>query len=635
MTIKEIAKLAGVSISTVSKVINNKDQSIAPETRAHVLRIVKEYNYTPYGEIKNISHKKTFVIGILLSNASQNNRMLTGILQAAQDNGYNIMLFDSCNSMDTELKNITSLCKQHIDGVIWEPVSVKSHEYSRYLEEQNIKICMINDSFSPSYSIDYAQMGYYLTQNLISYRHSKLGCLLKKESLRSALVLEGFKKCLYDNHISLYDNMVFYHTNEDYSSKILNQNITGIVSSHFALALDLYERLDKLHYYIPSDLSLVSLKDDVRENLTFPHISSCKIPNYEFGYYICKELISDCENKELSRSYLFGSAFSLDNTDSLEIPFSLRAEKLVVIGSINMDNTFNVDKLPQLGKTTTILNLTTTPGGKGVNQAIGAAKLGREVALIGQIGNDTDSDQILDTLEKSKVCVNGVHRDMHSTTGKAYIYIENNGESTITILPGANYNLSVTSLEKCQYLLKNAGFCLISTEIPEQIVYTAAKMAHRNSIKTILKPAALKSISRELLSLIDIFIPNQQEAAILCPNYSDIREQAEYFIDQGAKVVIITLGHQGCFFKTSQTEKSFPAASTTPTDTTGGADAFICALASYLVEGYSIEKAIQIATYAAAFCVARQGVVNALVDKTTLESLIMNREPNLLLMPPQ
>lgn len=635
MTIKEIARLAGVSISTVSKVINNKDQSIAPETRAHVLRIVKEYNYTPYGEVKNISHKKTFIIGVLLSNASQNNRMLTGILQAAQDNGYNIILFDSCNNTDMELKNITSLCRQHIDGVIWDPVNEKSREYSRYLEEQNIKICTINDSYSPSYSIDYEQMGYYLTQNLIGYRHSKLGCLLKEGSLRSALVLEGFKKCLYDNHISLYDNMVFYHTNEDYISKILNQDITGIVSSHFALALDLYERLDKLHYYIPSDLSLVSLKDDVRENLTFPHISSCRIPNYEFGYYICKELISDCENGEPSRSYLFGSDFSLDSTDSLEIPFSLRTEKLVVIGSINMDNTFNVDKLPQLGKTTTILNLTTTPGGKGVNQAIGAAKLGREVALIGQIGNDTDSDQILDTLEKSKVSITGVHRDMHSTTGKAYIYIENNGESTITILPGANYNLSVTSLEKCQYLFKHAGFCLISTEIPEQIVYTAAKIAYQNNIKIILKPAALKTISRELLSLIDIFIPNQKEAAILCPDCSDIRKQAEYFIKQGAKVVIITLGHQGCLFKTPQVEKAFPAAPATPTDTTGGADAFICALASYLVEGYSIEKAIQIATYAAAFCVARQGVVNALVDKTTLESLIMNREPHLLLMPRQ
>ncbi|MFQ7549916.1 MAG: LacI family DNA-binding transcriptional regulator [Blautia marasmi] len=69
MTIKEIASLAGVSISTVSKIVNNKDENINPETRSRVLKIVKEYNYTPYGMVKNISSAKSFLLGVLLRTA--------------------------------------------------------------------------------------------------------------------------------------------------------------------------------------------------------------------------------------------------------------------------------------------------------------------------------------------------------------------------------------------------------------------------------------------------------------------------------------------------------------------------------------------------------------------------------------
>ena len=102
MTIKEIAKLAGVSISTVSKIVNQKDQNINPKTRDRVLQIVKEYNYTPYGTVKNLSTAKSFVIGVLLRDASKSAMVLHGILQTAQKRGYNIMLLDSQKALRHE-----------------------------------------------------------------------------------------------------------------------------------------------------------------------------------------------------------------------------------------------------------------------------------------------------------------------------------------------------------------------------------------------------------------------------------------------------------------------------------------------------------------------------------------------------
>ena len=109
-----------------------------------------------------------------------------------------------------------------------------------------------------------------------------------------------------------------------------------------------------------------------------------------------------------------------------------------------------------------------------------------------------------------------------------------------------------------------------------------------------------------------------------------MEEQAEYFLGKGIEVVIITLGEEGCYLKTADMERYFPAADFMSIDATGGADAFISAFASYLSEGYSLERAVRVAMYAAGFCVSRQGVVPALVDRNTLETHISKMEPELL-----
>ncbi len=630
MTIKEIANLAGVSISTVSKIVNNKDQNINPETRSRVLKIVKDYNYTPYGNAKSISTAKSFLIGVLLRNGSESNLLLTGILCAAQEYGYSILLYNSECSAELELKHITSLCKNNVDGVIWEPVSEQSAQHELYFSEQNISVCYVNGFSEDSFYIDFARMGYVLTQKLLDYRHIRIACLLKEKSLRSSMVLDGFKKCLYENQIPYSDTMELYISDTEYFSKIINHGISGIVSSHFASSLMLYEQMERLHYYIPSDLSLVSLRNDIREGISFPHISSLKIPYMEFGHYICEELIKKCEKKESRSDYLFAVPLSFDQEDSLEPPPFMRVKKLVVVGSINLDVTFNVDWLPQAGKTTTILNSTTTAGGKGANQSVGAAKLHREVSLIGEVGNDADATFLLETLERENVSTQGIHRYLGSQTGKAYIYIESSGESTITILSGANGKLSAEKIRRRQHLFKNAGFCLLATEIPIDTVIEAAKIAREYGAKNILKPAALKAIPKQLLALTDIFIPNRKEAATLCPSCDSIEEQAAYFFEKGIEVVIITLGDEGCYLKTADTAKFFPASDFVSIDATGGADAFISAFASYLSEGFSLEHSIRIATYAAGFCVSRQGVVPALVDRNTLETHIGKVEPALL-----
>ena len=200
----------------------------------------------------------------------------------------------------------------------------------------------------------------------------------------------------------------------------------------------------------------------------------------------------------------------------------------------------------------------------------------------------------------------------------------------ITILAGANQNLSSDDIALYDHLFEHSEYCLLQTEVPEEAVIAAARQAAMHGTKTILKPAAINQISSSLMQYIDIFVPNKKEAEILCPQVADVEGKAEAFISMGAKTVIITLGHHGCYIRDSSFCGFLDAADFLPVDTTGAADAFISTLAVYLLHGYSLVKAAKIASYAAGFCVSRQGVIPALIDRNSLETYIARKEPELL-----
>ena len=156
-----------------------------------------------------------------------------------------------------------------------------------------------------------------------------------------------------------------------------------------------------------------------------------------------------------------------------------------------------------------------------------------------------------------------------------------------------------------------------------EAVEAAAVIARSQGVKTILKPSSVTSLPDALLQNTDIFLPNRAEMAILCneaPAFApeDLSRQADRFLQKGTGAVIITLGGDGCFLKDQTGSMHFPAADFIPMDKTGGSDAFISALTSYLLYGYDLPAAIRIANYAAGFCISRQGIVPALIDQTSL-----------------
>lgn len=630
MNIKEIAKLAGVSTSTVSKIVNQKDSSISKETREKVLKIVKEYNYTPYSSASISPHQKTWTLGILLRSSISFDKTLDGLIQTAQSNGYTTIVCNSYSNPNQELKNITSLCKSNVDGIIWEPVCDQSLENAFHIEKKEIPYLTLGPAGGKDrITLPYEEFAYRLTGEMIKNGHKNIACLLTK-GRRTSDFLSGYKKCLFENHLTLNEDLIFYEFTESLIYKINTHQISAIVSSHYQKALEFYQLMDSLHYRIPEDFSLISLKNDNSEILGFPDISTYTVATMEFGAFLCDKIIHLITKKERKESP-FSQKFHLDNVSTIGSPYTFNSAKITVVGSINMDIYLNVPQLPHTGKTVSTSVSSVYPGGKGINQAIGAARLGHQVSLIGNVGSDTDSDQIYQTLIENGIDTTGVRRCTQAHTGKAYIFLDSAGDSMISILTGANALFTPQDIRKEKHLFENSGYCLIQSEIPPDTLMEACQIAHEHNAKTIVKPSACSSMTREMLSMIDIIIPNEDELFELCSKYYPSMEaQAASMLECGIQVVIVTLRERGCYVKTKDWDGYFSAAQFPAIDKTGASDAFISAFASYLLYGYDLKSAVKIATYAAGFCISREGVLPALIDKSSLESYINQNEPGLL-----
>lgn len=635
MTIKDIAQLAGVSISTVSKIINGKDEYINPQTRDRVLQIVKEYNFTPYSHIKSNASGKNFILGVLLRHAQHSSQILNGILSTAQEHGYGILLLESMDDQTAEKKHITKMCRSNIDGLIWEPINAESIECSPELDKHHIPFCVMNAPCYPgSYMIDYETIGFALTTKLIENGHTNIACLLQDHRAESIPFLNGFQKCLYENNLVYSKDHLYRNVTENFISDIQQLGITGVVSSSFDLSSAAYRSFVRQHFRIPDDCSLITLSENDNMNCISPELSALSIPVSSFGNHICLQLIQICEKAaDFTPHYLFMPEVKLCHKKSIGPPHSSKRKSLLCIGAIHKDTTFNVNMLPQLGNTSKILNAYISVGGKGANQSIGIKRLGHEPSLIASVGNDYDATFILNSLENAGISTDGVCRCPDTPTGQAYIYLEADGESAISILPGANNTLAPQDIKNNIHLFDNASFCLLSGEISTNTVIEAASTAREQKVPVIFKPTTIQELPGQLCQCISIFVPNEKESSDLCPYSGSIEQRADYFFNLGIPVIIITLGGQGCYVKTAQTAQYFPAVNLNTVDMTGGADAFISALACYLCDGYSLNQSVQIAMTAAAFCISKPGASSALIDKDSLELYISRVCPDLLQHP--
>lgn len=291
---------------------------------------------------------------------------------------------------------------------------------------------------------------------------------------------------------------------------------------------------------------------------------------------------------------------------------------VVIIGSINIDNTLHVARLPQPGETIAMTGFSQAPGGKGANQAVASARSGAATTFVGRVGDDNNGWLMIEKLKKEGIDVRHVVTSHTLPTGQAYILLQESGQNSIIIDHGANYQVMPEDVAAAAEPIKAASFVITECETPIPAATAAFQQAKQAGVRTILNPApANQRLTPELLTHTDIIVPNETESGALTgvpiTDAASLQANAAYFRDRGVGIVIITLGEKGAYVATPDGAQLMPAFSVKAVDTTGAGDAFIGALASELQPDLSnLTSAVQYAQRASSLAVQGLGAIPSL-----------------------
>lgn len=282
--------------------------------------------------------------------------------------------------------------------------------------------------------------------------------------------------------------------------------------------------------------------------------------------------------------------------------------RIVVLGSLNVDHTVWVERLPGRGETLLGRVHTVTLGGKGLNQAVTAARQGVDVAMVGCVGKDLDGVQVISALVEEGIDVSLVRRHRDLATGRAHITVADDGDNTIVVVPGANL-----AVEFPEDALGGAKVLLVQLECPLDVIVKALVAARSAGVVTVLNPSPAIPLSNDVLDLVDYLVPNEHEA------------DAIGVVDDypGDGTLIVTRGERGASVRKAGREKWLPAVDVDRVvDPTAAGDAFCGALAAGLASGAPFGVALSRAAAAGAHAVTVPGALPSLPTAADVDALL-------------
>jgi ribokinase len=289
------------------------------------------------------------------------------------------------------------------------------------------------------------------------------------------------------------------------------------------------------------------------------------------------------------------------------VPFDL-----IVVGSANLDLVATAPRLPNPGETVLGTRFAQYPGGKGLNQAVAAARVGAAVAFVGAVGGDDAGRTLLEVAAHEGVDTSLVDIVAADTTGHAVITVDAHGENSIVVIAGANGRARVTSLPA-------ATVVLAQLEVPIPAVITAFELARAAGYRTVLNPAPapVGGLEPSLLSLCDVIIPNEHELELL--------GGVDHLLAGGVGVVVVTRGANGVDISEPSRTRSVAPFSVDVVDTTGAGDAFCGAFTARLASGHDLEDAARYGAAAGALATTVAGAIPSLPAAAAVEHLLATR----------
>lgn len=292
----------------------------------------------------------------------------------------------------------------------------------------------------------------------------------------------------------------------------------------------------------------------------------------------------------------------------------MNSKKILVIGSANADLVIGCARMPRLGETIVGEGFSVGAGGKGLNQAVAAKKLGGEVSFVCSLGRDSNADMLRARLDSYGVSFKGVYCDTLNT-GCAMITVVG-GDNFIILDEGANKALTPDVIENVRGLIAEADILMMQYEIPAESIIRAADIAKEYGTKVVVNPAPFKELPRDFYGKVDVLVPNEHEADALCAIYPADEQSSRAALDAilslGVKQAVITLGERGCVYNEGGKAVFCPALKTKAVDTTSAGDSFIGALCVSICEGKSLEESIKYATKVSSITVSRHGASDSI-----------------------
>jgi len=298
--------------------------------------------------------------------------------------------------------------------------------------------------------------------------------------------------------------------------------------------------------------------------------------------------------------------------------------EIVVVGSINLDLSVSVERFPEPGETVLGGSVMHGGGGKGANQAVGAARLGRRVMMVGRVGDDTGGAGLVAALERDLIDVSAIGVSEGSASGLAIIEVDPAGENRIVVAPGANALVSVEDLAAVADVVSRAPVVLTQLEIPTQVVRELATRPRSGLLVVNPAPASADFDPAG----VDVLVPNRGELARLVAGNDDAEDvgveaadTVDEVVDQvralaastpDLDAVVVTLGSDGSVVLDGLRSGRFepvivPAIQVDAVDTTAAGDSFCAGLADALCLGAEVAEAAGWATRVAAVTVTRRG----------------------------
>ena len=285
--------------------------------------------------------------------------------------------------------------------------------------------------------------------------------------------------------------------------------------------------------------------------------------------------------------------------------------RILVLGSINIDNVAYTKVLPQPGITVQGDSFLMNIGGKGANQACAAHFLGADVTFIGAVGHDDNGEKV-ERFFKTL----GLHYHLVKSklsTGVALIIIdEANAENRILCVPGANHDIKKEDIDEIENHMQKGDILLVQLESRIDTIVYSMRKAKEKGLTVILNPAPYHELPESCFSDIDYFIPNEHELDSFVPGEASPEAKAKILVNRGIKNVIVTLGEKGSIYVNK--DESCPVAprKVDAIDTTAAGDSFCGAFAVAISKGRSLKEALRFATLCSSIAVTRKGAISSL-----------------------